>query len=231
MYLGLVLVGGAAPQVFAHSATTRNFEISEEIEFIDNLDTNPDGESSTLSDSLTVYFQDIDIFLNSLRKLRRDGKFDLENDSFEVAQATLLPCVPENKVGSYTANTFNNGNAALRPSLEWLSKRLTDGYSLADCLPNGRFNGTEATESRFNFKLDNAAFVVEVGVKKRSGSAAEMLSANLRKTFRSVAANEKDIVRQRLNARTAFKSKNDQVFVVTRLPRAALDSLLATNAK
>ena len=43
VYLGLVLVGGTAPQVLAHSALTRNFEISDEIEFNDELDTKPDA--------------------------------------------------------------------------------------------------------------------------------------------------------------------------------------------
>ena len=32
VYLGLMLVGGAAPQVFAHGALARNFELQDEIE-------------------------------------------------------------------------------------------------------------------------------------------------------------------------------------------------------
>lgn len=44
VYLGLLMVGGAAPQVFAHSATTRNFEIADEIEITDRLDDKPDPD-------------------------------------------------------------------------------------------------------------------------------------------------------------------------------------------
>ncbi|MER3429593.1 MAG: hypothetical protein C4324_00865 [Blastocatellia bacterium] len=43
VYLGLLLVGGAAAQIFAHSATTRFFEIAEEQETKDDLDNNPTG--------------------------------------------------------------------------------------------------------------------------------------------------------------------------------------------
>jgi len=50
VYLGLFIAGGAAPQVFAHSATTRGFEISDEIEVKDDLDTNPDDCSDDLSE-------------------------------------------------------------------------------------------------------------------------------------------------------------------------------------
>jgi len=43
VYLGLVLAGGASPQVFAHpAATTRNFDITDEVEFKDDLDKKPD---------------------------------------------------------------------------------------------------------------------------------------------------------------------------------------------
>lgn len=231
VYLGLVLVGGTAPQVFAHSATTRNFEISEEIEVKDDLDEKPDSERANTRLSLEVYLQDVELFLRNLRQLRKEGKFDLGHDSFEVAQSTLLPCVPANQVGSYTARTFKSKNDSLRPWLESFSKRLTDGYSLADCLPSHRFDGKEATESRFNFKLDDSAFKVEVAVRKHSPDAARVLNNELKYLFKAAASNDLNVIHKQLRDKTSFISRNDQVMVITRLPRAALDSLLATNAK
>ena len=38
-------------------------------------------------------------------------------------------------------------------------------------------------------------------------------------------------VRQKLYEATKFRSENDQIFVVTHMPRAALDPLLAKDAK
>ena len=69
VYLGLLMVGGAAPQVLAHSATTRNFEITDEIEVKDDLDTNPDDERSDerldVRLSLLTYFQDVEYFVKT----------------------------------------------------------------------------------------------------------------------------------------------------------------------
>jgi hypothetical protein len=231
VYLGLVLVGGTAPQTFAHSATTRHFEISDEIEFGDELDNKPDGEVSSLADSVGVYFQDIEMFLSGLRRLSGGGKFDPSVDAFEVAQSTLLPCVKDNRVGSYTAEKFVSRNQNLRPSLEFLSKRLTDGYSLADCVANGHFGGQETASSHFNFKLEGSAFTVEVRVGKASPQLAASLVAPLGETFRQLAAANTDPVRQKIYENTTFRAENDQVFIVTRLARGSLDPLIAKDAK
>ncbi|HVF29785.1 MAG TPA: hypothetical protein VNA22_02395 [Pyrinomonadaceae bacterium] len=231
VYLGLVLVGGAAPQVFAHGALTRNFELQDEIEVNDDLDTKPDSDVATLSLSIKTYLEDVEYFLGALQKLERVGKFDLKQDQFEVTQSTLLPCVAANKVGSYTANTFKLKNDQLRPSLERFSKLLTDGYSLADCLPNSRFTGQEATSSKFTFKLDESALAIQVSVQKASAQIAKQLSIELAGVFREFTPSAAQIARLKIFENTAFKSKNDQVMVVTRLPRADLDPLLAVRAQ
>ena len=55
VYLGLLLVGGAAPQVLAHSAMTRNFEIADEIEVKDDLDNKPDSVEEVLTASASSF--------------------------------------------------------------------------------------------------------------------------------------------------------------------------------
>ena len=226
-----MLVGGAAPQVFAHGALTRNFELNDEIEAQDDLDKKPDGENGALSLSIKTYLEDVEYFLNALQGLERTGKFDRQRDWFEVAQSTLLPCIPANKIGSYTANTFQLKNESLRPSLERFSKLLTDGYSLADCLPNSRFNGQEATSSRFTFKLDDSSLSIQVAVRKASPVIAKQLSSALGSEFAKFTPNPAEIARQKIFQNTVFRSKNDQVLVITRLPRASLDPLLASSAR
>lgn len=231
VYLGLVLVGGAAPQVFAHGALTRNFDLKDEVEVTDDLDKNPDNEAAMLSLSIKSYLEDVEYFLTTLQTLGRSGKFDLSRDAFEVTQTTLLPCVPANNVGNYTANTFELKNELLRPSLERFSKLLTDGYSLADCMPSSRFGGQEATNSKFTFKLDDAAFSVQVAVQKASPEIARRVSGGLVSVFARFTPKPGELARQKIFENTSFKSSNDQVFVVTRLARADLDPLLATSAK
>jgi len=231
VYLGLLMVGGAAPQVLAHSATTRNFEISDEIEVKDDLDTKPDDERSEVRLSLITYFQDVEYFVNTLKRLGGTKFFDPASDSFEVNQTTQLPCVPANKVGSYSANKFVVTNEQFRPWLESFSKLLTDGYSLGDCLPNSRFAPVETTDSKFNFRLDKDAFAIDVAVRKQSPEAARLLAGDLADTFAALKKAEADVVRQKLYEATRFRSENDQIFVVTHMPRAGLDALLAKDAK
>ena len=230
VYLGLLVAGGAAPQVLAHSATTRYFEITDEIEIKDEIDTDPDERVSARI-SLATYFQDVEYFVKSLKRLSGTKYFDASLDTFEVVQTTQLPCVAENKVGSYTANNFVAKNEAIRPWLESFSKLLTDGYSLGDCLPNSRFTPYEATDSKFNFHLDKATFVVEVAVRKSSPQNAKTLADSLDSTFRQLRSEPADPIRVALYDSTKFRAENDQIFVVTRLPRGSLDPLLTSNKR
>jgi hypothetical protein len=230
VYLGLMLVGGAAPQVFAHGALTRNFELQDEIEISDDLDNKPDVDP-TLAIPIKTYLEDVESFLNALHALERDGKFDPARDDFEVTQTTILPCVPANNVGSYTANAFKLDNESLRPSLERFSKSLTDGYSLADCIPNSNFNGKEATSSKFTFKLDSSALAVQVSIQKVSPDVAKQLSVDLGTVLTKFTPTAGELARRKIFENTSFKSTNDQVTVITRLARADLDPLLTSRAK
>lgn len=227
MYLGLLVVGGAAPQVFAHSATTRAFEITDEIEIKDDLDNKPDDERTPVHLSLQNYLEDVEMFIAALGSLQKRGLFDPVNGRFDVGQNTELPCVDANRVGSYTATQFLTGDDTIRKTLEWFSKRLTDGYSLADCRPNARL-GKETHDSRFNFNLKDNLFTVEVSVKKSSAENARLLSAELQNTYKQTKIPSAKLALLRIYERTTFRAENDQVFVVTRLARADLASLLAT---
>ena len=53
VYLGLVLVG-ATPQVLAQAATTRNFDISEEVSHVENLDTDPSKDNDRNSVAIKI---------------------------------------------------------------------------------------------------------------------------------------------------------------------------------
>ena len=231
VYLGLLVVGGAAPQAFAHSATTRHFELADEIEIKDDLDNKPDDERSPVYMSVENYLEDVEMFISSLRGLQKRGLFDPITAAFAVGQSTQLPCVAANKIGSYTVAGFETNSEPTRKTLEWFSKRLTDGYSLGDCLPNERFGSKETHDSKFNFKLDRNDLSVEVVVKKSSARDASLLATDLQNTYRQLKVDAANAVRMRIYETTTFRAENDQVFVITRLPRADLESLLAKDAK
>ena len=230
VYLGLVLVG--ATPVLGHVATTRNFEITDEIEIKDDLDRKPDDDKrSPLEMSIGNYYADLEYFLASLDRLRRSGRFDLTVDTFELSQATALPCVADNKVGSYSAETLRTSNNALQPLLEGTTKRITDGFAFADCIASDKFAGKEATHSHFVLKLSPDGLLLEVtGVKKSPADVAAYLR-ELTAAWAQFKLQAKEPAAKYISEGTRISAKGNKILVVTRLPRAALDTLLANDAK
>jgi hypothetical protein len=225
VYFGLIL-SGATPQVLASAAMTRQFDVKDEIEFKDELDTIPDDERSPVSASVQIYLEDVEYFLASLANLRSRGAFDAKVDTFSVAQNTLLPCIDSNFAGRYTPIRFLSTSEASRSALERFSRGMTYGYSLGDCIRNGEFSGQTAAESNFNFDLDRRQFSVVVAVKKESPQRALELVHQLESTLRLYSSRVNSRLGQAVIRNTAFKIHKDQVLVVTRLPRAGLSSLL-----
>src|SRR5215211_7786112 len=85
VYLGLVLVGGATPSVLAQAATTRNFDIKNEIVVEDDLDKKPDDNEIKELQQLDLS-EPILTFIEDLKKLVSIGKY---NSSDEIlAEAT-----------------------------------------------------------------------------------------------------------------------------------------------
>ena len=226
VYLGLVLAG-ATPQVMANAAMTRQFNVKDEIEVKDDLDTKPDDERSPVSTSVQIYLEDAEYFLANLGRLKTRGKFDPNIDTFDVAQSTLLPCVDSNLAGRYTPIRFNSTSESTRSALEYFSRGMVYGYSLGDCIANNEFNGVAAVDSRFNFELGGMALSINLAVKKQSPQRALELVRELKSTITLYSARENSKFRQNIIQVTSFKAENDQVFVVTRLPRAGLEPLLA----
>ena len=230
VYFGLVLVGGATPQVYAQAATTRTFELKDKFKARDYLDKKPDDERSPVSASIQVYLEDVEYFLASLSRLRYLGKFNTGADTFDVVQNTLLPCRDSNQAGRYSPIRFETSSESSLPALKVLSSGMTYGYSLGDCILNSEFE-VDAADSRFSFQLDSAAFSISVAVMKQSQQRAHQLLREMESTLKLYSGQTNSRIRQSVLDGTTFRIKNDQVFIVTRLPRAGLDSLLVKDAK
>ncbi|MEO6049912.1 MAG: hypothetical protein ABIP78_01085 [Pyrinomonadaceae bacterium] len=226
VYLGLVLAG-ATPLVMANAAMSGQFDVKGEIEVKDDLDTKPDDERSPVSTSVQIYLEDVEYFLATLGRLKTRGKFDPNSDTFDVAQSTLLPCVDSNLAGRYTPIRFNSTSESTHSALEYFSRGMVYGYSLGDCIANNEFDGVAAVDSRFNFELSGKALSINLAIKKQSPQRALELVRELESTIRLYSAHENSKFRQNIIQTTSFRAENDQVFVVTRLPRAGLEPLLA----
>ncbi|MGE3465584.1 MAG: hypothetical protein AB7J13_01515 [Pyrinomonadaceae bacterium] len=230
VYIGLLMAGGT-PVLGHQAAMTRNFDVKDELELKEKLDKKPDDERSPVTASVQIFLEDIEYFLASLERLRSKGRFDPNHDKFYVAQNTLLPCIDSNLAGRYTPVRFETTSADSRRALEYFSRGMQYGYLLGDCVVNAEFNGVNAAESRFSFGLDDREFQVNVSVRKDSPQRAAALAREVEASMRLYSGDGSPAIRRRLIETTAVRSANDQVSVVTRLPRAGLVSLLSTNAQ
>jgi hypothetical protein len=234
VYLGLVLVGGASSPVLAQAAMTRQFDVKNEIEFNDDLDKNPnDEELKILSYSIENYFDELKAFIGDLEKLYSIEKFDLGYDTFTVSARRFTPCNFEGDPvlrRSEISEKINN---------RWLAPAIndaafnTEGWDfLADCAASDKFkNHKSAKTSAIKINYDEAELVYEISVEKSSPQKAKLLSENLSRTLRLQEIDDDEIIVKKLYENTSFKSENNQVFVVTRLPRGSLDEFFKQDAK
>ena len=226
VYLGLVLAG-AAPQVLANAALSKQFNVRDEIEFKDDLDNKPDDPRSPVTVSVKNYLEDVESFLTNLGRLSSSGKFDLTKDTFDVVQSTLLPCADSNLAGRYSPIRFDASSESLRPSLEYLSRGMVYGYSLGDCVATNEFKDVRAADSRYSFKLDGSDLIVNVGVKKESPQRALDLERELASVLALYSAQNAQALRKKIIDSTRFRVESDQLFITLRLPRGSLPPLLA----
>lgn len=229
VYLGLVLVGGTAP-VLAHSALTRHFDIKNEIVFEDDLDKKPDEEIKNLAESIENYFDELENFIQDLQKLRRIEKFDLDYDKFKISEISFVPC---NIEGDPIRSIFST-NAENKIGNRWLEPALTDAkYSfegwnnISDCLEDEKYKTGISKSSDFKLSYDKTTLELKISFFKSSIQKAEQLAGNFNRAFELYELDEDEIIIKEIHENTSFKSENNQVFIVTRLPRGSIDALLA----
>lgn len=179
VYLGLLVVGGAAPQVFAHSATTRVFEITEEIEFKDDLDLDPDKSASEVTDT------------DEIKCLGRKTSSDLDHRVFQYVQ---LPYIASIQPDSFTGRSI-------------------------------------ISDLGFDLRINRDIFSADLIPHKSSADRASLFLNELSGLSESHYSRTNTDLRKSEAGLTSFLHSNDKLLVVTSLPRAALDELLAVSAK
>ncbi|HEV7642348.1 MAG TPA: hypothetical protein VGO50_00275 [Pyrinomonadaceae bacterium] len=230
VYMGLLLAGGASPAL-AQAAMAKGFELKTELEAKDDLDKKPDNdeEAKQLSKTFEDYFDEAKDFIEDLQKLYKIEKFDTDFDAFSVAVSSDVPCSEGGGRGSVrqseeTKNIYNR----------WLEAAVGDavsrseGYNfLADCLPGNKFEGSNTVNSGIEVNYDKSILKVSVSIKKESPQKAKQLLEKLQTAYKTYEPDEDSPVEKVLYENTKITSENDQVFIVTNLPRAGLDKLLA----
>ncbi|MGI8555387.1 MAG: hypothetical protein ACR2LT_03395 [Pyrinomonadaceae bacterium] len=217
VYLGLVLVGGTAP-VLAHSATTKSFDIKNEIEIKDDLDKNPDNKEkkndSISEDNFPELFLQL---LNNIKIEAVNGNIHLplqSNFHFELDLDYSGKC--------------NTSSTILEPSADkYLADIVYDNFGLKfkpKALELAGSPTTSIKNIKINLQANSADLFLTVSFNKaNSAQFAEFLNHKFSASAKTLEAK----LLKRVYENTEVSAQNNQVFVITRLPRAAIDEFLA----
>jgi hypothetical protein len=211
VYFGLVLVG-ATPQVLAQAATTRVFNFQTEIEIEDDLDKKPDDEkalavyASTLQD---LFLLARDFSARDAEKLRGDGRyeFDCFLDVYANGQTTSCTDAKGSPLGGFV------------PLLEKIGKTFPHAAE------------TDQRQVRVNLILNESDFGLKTALTQNLNEQAEHYSSFFDACLSKTKSRQDNQPQAIIYQNTSVSFENNQVFIVTRLPRASLDALVAKNAQ
>jgi hypothetical protein len=197
VYLGLVLVG-ASPQVLAQAALTSKFEIKDQIEKQDDLDKKPDGELN-IAEALIEFSDD-------LRKLESIGKYKPKSD------------------GQFSKSTdFINGEEITQTIKNpWLEVAIEELFSK---IHNKSFRNYPNVRFECDTYNHNQDFEFKISIEQKTTDVSSLTKEFL-EGFEFVKKTAKNLQIILIYENTTVTAENNQVFIVTRLPRAAIDSLI-----
>jgi hypothetical protein len=210
VYLGLVLAGGAGvPQVMAQAALTRHFDIQTEAEIKDDLDKKPDGETALENYEAAVedlYSLAKDFSAKHAQELR-DGRyeFDCFVDIYPDKSKTLA---------------CGGGSGIMWSGFDPPLEKIHQTFARIS---------EEREQVKVNLILTADEFSLKTSLKQISKEQAERYAGFYGARLSRVKLRKDGIPPQAvIYQNTSISFENNQVFIVTRLPRGSIDSLLAT---
>jgi len=215
VYLGLVLVGGTTPSVLAQAATTRDFNIKNEIVVEDDLDKKPDED--LFAASLVELVRNLDALSNNKKfDWKAKSAFTIEDlgfcksdDSPSYLGSSLL--------SQNVSDVFDKTGVAIGRKLF----RKKSDFGL------GEFYADYPETINFNFLVDNKSFNLETQINLKTDEAAQSF-ANLISTYLSQTESFSKRGGTKIVAEnTKSKADGTKVLLVTHLPRASIDALTA----
>jgi len=228
VYLGLVLVGGASSSVLAQAALTRNFDIQEEIEYKDDLDKKPEGtdcwdkSSKDVTDLLNSNFLSDGIlaFVSDLQNLSEVGKYEKgERFNFQFTHKST-----ESERGRIEDTSPLTSN-------EWVRLAASDRVENLCSSRFYRFDDelkTKASHSTVKFSWENDELIVKISKEQESNQIAAETADLYNEVFATgICTDYVEKSQKVIYQNSKAFAENNQVFIITNLPRASIDSLLA----
>jgi hypothetical protein len=238
VYFGLLLVGGTPCVLAQHAATTKGFELKDEIEVKDDLDKKPETDTDQITSPIYTYLRDLDKYLKDVRTADNylRSEFELDPQRFQFVEhkgayqkdPTPVVAAPCYLIGKANRPFDNNivGFTRLPILLNPYEMGVNSSWNLGcespdDAIKSDRFTTIEVSRT---YKDDlTFSFLIKLA------STAEItdLFRNLETAFKKI--NAADLIERQkvLWENTKLTQTSDTVIIVTHLPRAGLDALLA----
>lgn len=227
VYLGLVLVG-ATPSVLAQVENSqRKFEVSpidltnaEAKKFVGY------GYAEKLIEFAESTFVRIEI-------LKITSPNEILDERFYAKTITFSPCFDEEDkklLESCYIDGDNNvewSSAAQAGIMADISLEILDPFSDV----SKRKTEKSVFQNSIEIILDNSKYKCELVIEKSSNQKAENLANQLKLAVDNLASVSKISSLKQIYENTKVTSENNQVIIVTRLPRGSLDELLKQDAK
>lgn len=215
--LGLMFVG-ATPQVLTFAALTRNFDIQNEVEVRDDLDNKPDNEEieNFSKDDFPALFAQL---LKDIKDEVRNGKisFPLQTDFYVDGESHK----------SEFGGGGGAGTTVFNQNLNFLIQNAVNRKFKPKAIALADFDDQKSQVVKTRIEANGTDFSLKVSFTK---SNAEQFAEFLNEEFSSSAVSVENNLTKQIYENTRATAENNQVFIVTRLPRGSLDQLLK-NAK
>ncbi|MBK8303576.1 MAG: hypothetical protein IPK98_09340 [Chloracidobacterium sp.] len=230
VYLGLVLAG-ATPQVLANAATAKQFDLRDEIEFADNLDKKPDDENLDFQFAIKGYFDDFEDLIESLQEYRRKGNLDFELEKFEFERYRTLSCNDGYEPVISGGFSSKLGHPKIEKTVDNATFNFEELEKFSDCLDVDGFENYRLHRFKLGVSYDASQLELKISIPKKNARQAEVLSEWFNQELRIYKFDEQNEVISTIYQTTQTTHDGNHVLIVTHLPRAGLDALLASDAK
>lgn len=215
VYLGLLIVG-APPQVLAQTLKAQ--------EVLDCGETSEDVRqlrSIQLVEPLQKLAED-------LQKLIQIHKLDFKyNDSHYYFSQDFI----QTETGTVHSATRSSNRWIDLVFQNFVEEARDSGLAaLPDFFTDTKSKIREKHQS-FNVVITKSGFEISVSFKKASSDQATAIADNLRQAFFVNGCEETRPQAKQVYENTKVTVENDQIFIVTRLPRAGLDALIKADEK
>ena len=216
VYLGLVLVGGVTPSVFAQAAAAQKFDVKSEIKVKDDLDKNPD-ENDLFAASIINLVQELDKFTKK-KKFDWNLKNEYQVDSLSFCESDDLPSYMGG--GNFDQLVFKKLD---KLAIEIARKLFTRESQVG-------LGNVHSHTIDYKFVFENKTLTINAkisNINERDVKDIQPFATELTNYLAQLTSNSKPTKEKIVAENTKITFENNQVFIVTRLARASIDELLA----